>query len=152
MSEVERDNLRKVAAEAVRRAAKEGSKMENFLLDKLTHAGYDVIFHKTGLIPSENLEVDIFLPAINTAIEIDGPAHFLPIWGEENLQKHINSDAHKSGLLLSSGFVIIRIKHLTKSLSEKHKRDVLDQLLALLKKISNSFPPKHKRYIELEVD
>jgi very-short-patch-repair endonuclease len=152
MSELERESLRKSAAEAVRKASKEGSKMENFLLDKLTMAGYDVIFHKTGLIPSENLEIDLFLPALNVAIEIDGPSHFLPIWGEENLQKHISADAHKSGLLLSSGFVIVRIKHLTKNLSEKHKRNVLEKLLIILQNISNKFPTKHKRYIELEVE
>ena len=151
MTEVERDALRKAAAIAVRVAAKEGSKMENFLRVELTRLGYDVVFHKTGLIPSENLEVDIFLPQINTAIEIDGPAHFYPIWGEGNLQKHIESDAHKSGLLLLQGFVVIRIKHLTKNLSEKHKRDVLAQLETVLKQISNKFPVKSKRYIELEV-
>ena len=152
MSEAERDSLRKMASDAVRRAAKEGSKMENFLLDKLTEAGYDVIFHKTGLIPSENMEVDIFVPALNVAIEIDGPSHFLPIWGEENLNRHISADAHKSGLLLGSGFVVVRVKHLTKNLSEKHKRDVLEQLLQLLKKIEKKFPSPTKRYIELEVE
>lgn len=151
MTELERKNLRDAAAQAVRKASKEGSKMENFLLTELTELGYDVIFHKTGLIPSENLEVDIFLPAINTAIEIDGPAHFYPIWGEENLQKHIKADAHKSGLLLTQGFVVIRVKHLAKNLSEKHKRDVLTQLVKQLDKIKVKFPSKTKRYIELEV-
>jgi very-short-patch-repair endonuclease len=151
MTDAERDALRKSAAIAVRAAAKDGSKMENFLKEELTKHGYDVIFHKTGLIPSENLEVDIFLPQINTAIEVDGPAHFYPIWGEDNLQKHIGADAHKSGLLLLQGFVVIRIKHLTKNLSEKHKRDVLEQLQKVLQTIANKFPIKSKRYIELEV-
>ena len=151
MTEYERDSLRKAAALAVRKASKEGSKMENFLMTELTALGHDVIFHKTGLIPSENLEVDLFLPALNIAIEIDGPAHFYPIWGEENLQKHIKADAHKSGLLLTKGFIVIRIKHLTKNLSEKHKRDVLEQLLTLLTKISKKTPSKTKRYIEVEV-
>ena len=151
MTEQERENLRSAAAMAVRKASIDGSKMENFIMVELTRLGWDVIFHKTGLIPSEHLEVDIFLPAINTAIEIDGPAHFYPIWGEANLQKHVKADAHKSGLLLAQGFVIIRIKHLTKSLSEKHKRDVLIQLVELLQKLSDKFPSKSKRYIELEV-
>jgi len=151
MTELERENLRSAAAQAVRKASKEGSKMENFLLTELTTLGYDVIFHKTGLIPSESLEIDIFLPSLNTAVEIDGPAHFYPIWGEENLQKHIKADAHKSGLLLMQGFVVVRIKHLTKNLSEKHKRDVLTQLVVQLEKISKKFPSKTKRYIELEV-
>jgi very-short-patch-repair endonuclease len=151
MTELERDNLRKSAAIAVRAAAKDGSKMERFLQIELTKKGYDVVFHKTGLIASETLEVDLFLPQLNTAIEVDGPAHFLPIWGEDNLQRHVNADAHKSGLLLLQGFVVIRIKHIAKNLSDKHKRDVLEQLLEALNKISVKFPDDKHRYIELEV-
>jgi very-short-patch-repair endonuclease len=151
MTEQERESLKNAAAIAVRQASKDGSKMERFLQDSLPALGYDVIFHKTGLIPSENLEIDLFIPALNVAIEIDGPAHFFPIWGETSLQKHIKSDAHKSGLLLAYGFVVIRIKHLVRNLSEKHKRLVLNELLIYLKQIEKKFPPKSKRFIELEV-
>ncbi|MHA2428387.1 MAG: hypothetical protein ACXADB_10225 [Candidatus Hermodarchaeia archaeon] len=157
MSEADRKALRDAAALAVREASKNGSKMERFLLDKLTLEGYNILFHKKGLIPSQDLEIDLFVTDLNVAIEIDGPAHFLPIWGETEaekhqiLQKHIKSDAQKSGLLLSQGFVVIRVKHLTKSLSEKHKRDVLDKVLTELDKIRKKFPSKTKRYIELEV-
>jgi len=157
MSETDRKALRDAAAIAVREASKNGSKMERFLLDKLVLEGYNILFHKKGLLPSQDLEIDLFVPELKVAIEIDGPAHFLPIWGETQaekqkiLQKHIKSDAHKSGLLLSQGFVVIRVKHLTKSLSEKHKRDVLDRVLTELDKIRNKFPSKTKRYIELEV-
>jgi len=158
MAEADRKALRDAAAQAVREASKNGSKMERFLLDKLTQQGYNVMFHKTGLIPNDDLEIDLFIPELKVAIEIDGPAHFFPIWGKTSaekqkiLQKHINSDAHKSGLLLSQGFVVIRVKHLTKSLSEKHKRDVLKGVLTELTKIKKKFPPKTKRYIELEVN
>lgn len=157
MSEADRKALRDAAALAVREASKNGSKMERFLLDKLTLEGYNILFHKKGLIPNNELEIDLFVPKLKVAIEIDGPAHFLPIWGKSEvqkqqiLQKHINADARKTGLLLAMGFVVIRVKHLTKSLSEKHKRDVLDTVLEALDKISKKFPPKTKRYIELEV-
>jgi very-short-patch-repair endonuclease len=157
MSEADRKALRDAAAQAVREASKNGSKMERFLLDKLTREGYNILFHKKGLIPNNELEIDLFVPELKVAIEIDGPAHFFPIWGETEaekqqiLQKHINSDARKSGLLLSQGFVVIRVKHLTKSLSEKHKRDVLEKVLTELEKIKTKFPSKTKRYIEVEV-
>ena len=157
MSEADRKALRDAAALAVREASKNGSKMEKFLLDKLTLQGYNILFHKKGLIPSNDLEIDLFVPELKVAIEIDGPAHFLPIWGDTEaekqqiLQKHIKSDAHKSGLLLSQGFVVIRVKHLTKSLSEKNKRDVLEKVQEELDKIKKQFPSKTKRYIELEV-
>ena len=96
MPEYEKANLRKLAAEAVRKASKEGSKIEKFIYEGLTKLGYEVIFHKRGLIANDKLEVDLFLPTMNIAIEIDGPAHFLPIWGEESLNRHIRADAQKA--------------------------------------------------------
>ena len=151
MSEEDKDKMRRLAGEAMRLAGKEGSKMEKFLYEELTRRGYSVIFHKKGLISNEKMEIDLFLPELNTAIEIDGPAHFFPIWGEEKLRKHISADARKSGLLLNAGFVVLRVKHLTKSLSNKHKRDLLARVLESLEVIENKFPNKSKRFIELEV-
>lgn len=152
MSENERENLRKAAAIAVRQAAKDGSQIEQFLFAELIKAGYNPLFHEKGLIPNQNMEIDIFVPGLNTAIEIDGPAHFYPIWGEENLQKHIKSDSHKSGLLLNCGFMVVRIKHMSKSLSQKNKRDVLREVLSILGKIKEKFPEKGNRYIEVEIE
>ena len=152
MSDEEKHNLRSLAALAVREAAQEGSKTEKFLKKHLTDAGWHVRFHERDLIPSNNrLEVDLFISDIKTAIEIDGPSHFLPIWGEEKLQKHQKSDAIKSGLLISQGFVLIRVKQMTKSLSQKQLRDVYGSIVKELDKIANKFPSKTKRLIEIEV-
>lgn len=150
MSDEERQNLRQMAAEAVRRASKEGSKIEKFLYESLTKEGYRAIFHKRGLIVNDKLEVDIFIPELKTAVEIDGPAHFLPIWGETNLNRHIRSDAVKAGLLINRGYVIIRIKNLIKNLSAKNMRNVFGSLLTELKKIEEKFPPLAKRLVEIE--
>ena len=150
MTENEKSELRSMAAEAVRRASQEGSKIEKFLKEGLTSEGYDVIFHMKGLIPAENLEVDLFVPSLKTAIEIDGPAHFLPIWGETNLQRHIRADAQKAGLLINRGFAIKRVKNLIKNLSAKNMRDVLNSIIVELKKIEEEFPPPTKRLIEIE--
>ena len=150
MSEEDKANLRRLAAEAVRKASKEGSKIEKFICEGLTGAGYDVIFHKKGLIPNENMEVDLFVPGIKTAIEIDGPAHFLPIWGEESLQKHIRADAEKAGMLINRGYVVLRVKNLIKNISQKRMRDILNQVIGELSKIENKFPPQSKRLIEIE--
>ena len=150
MSEEDKANLRRLAAEAVRKASKEGSKIEKFICEGLTGAGYDVIFHKKGLIPNENMEVDLFVPGIKTAIEIDGPAHFLPIWGEESLQKHIRADAQKAGMLINRGYVVLRVKNLIKNISQKRMRDILNQVIRELSKIENKFPSQSKRLIEIE--
>lgn len=150
MSEENKANLRKLAAEAVRKASKEGSKIEKFIYEGLTKLGYDVIFHKRGLIANQNLEVDLFIPSINTAIEIDGPAHFLPIWGEESLQKHIRADAEKAGLLIARGYAILRVKNIIRNLSAKNMRDALEGVITAVKKVEKKFPPQSKRLIEIE--
>ena len=151
MTDVERENLRHAAAQAVRLASREGSKSEKFLREGLTEAGYDVIFHKKGLIPNQNLEIDLFIPELKTAIEIDGPAHFFPIWGEANLNHHIKADAEKNGLILAMGYVVIRVKHLTKNISNKTQRNLLSTVSEQLSQIRDKFPQKPKRFIELEI-
>lgn len=150
MSESDKANLRKLAAEAVRKASKEGSKIEKFIYKGLTNAGYDVIFHQRGLIANEKMEVDLFVSSLKTAIEIDGPAHFLPIWGEVNLQKHIRADAQKAGLLINRGYVVLRVKNMIRNLSSKNMRDALGQVIVELSKIEKNFPIASKRLVEIE--
>ena len=150
MPEEDKANLRKLAAEAVRKASKEGSKIEKFIHEGLTKLGWEVIFHKRGLVSNEKLEVDLFIPSIKTANEIDGPAHFLPIWGEENLQRHIRADAQKAGLLINRGFVILRVKNIIRNLSQKNMRETLALVAQELEKIKDDFPPVSKRLIEIE--
>ena len=114
----------------------------------MTDAGYKVRFHEQ-IIPSENLEIDLYLPELKTIIEIDGPSHFLPIWGEEKLQKQINADLRKSGTLLSKGFVVIRVKA-TGSESVNRKEVLLNEIIQNIEKIKDKFPSRSKRFIEVE--
>jgi len=149
MSAVQKDKMSKLATAAIRKAGKEGSKLEKFIGEKITEAGYSVELHNKRLIPTENLEIDIYIPSLKTIIEVDGPSHFLPIWGEEKLQKQIKADLHKSGLILSRGYAIIRVKSMgQESLSTKEglAQDVVKQL----NNIKDKFPPKTERFIEVE--
>ena len=151
MSKDERVALMKSAGDAVRKASVEGSKLENFVLNRLRSLDYVVQFHRKGLLMNERLEVDIFLPELKTVIEIDGPAHFLPIWGEENLARNLRSDAQKTGLLLTKGFAIIRVKHLSKHISKKQMRDISAKIEEAVEKIKEKFPSKNERLIQVEV-
>lgn len=146
----EKEAMGKAAADACRKAAKEGSKMELYLVNELRKAGYAVEFHKVGLIPSDKLEIDIFLPELKLAIEIDGISHFEPIWGEANLQRHERSDSRKSGLLLAHGYAMLRVKQTTKTLSQKKKRNTLAVILVELAKFANGVVSEGERFIEIE--
>lgn len=151
MPETEKAKMLDAAIKAIQIAGKEGSKLERFLYEEISKAGFKVEFHKKYLIQNENLEIDMYIPEIKTIIEVDGPSHFLPIWGEDKLNKQIKADFNKSGLILSKGMVILRIKNLADSVclfdKEKLKVDVIDRL----KKIEHKFPPKSERYIEIEI-
>jgi very-short-patch-repair endonuclease len=151
MSKDEQEALRAAAAEGVRRTSKEGSKLEKSLRDNLTKAGFTVYFHRDDIIPNPKLQLDLFIPEVRTVIEIDGPAHFLPIWGDEKLKKNIKSDLQKTGLVLSHNMCIIRVKHLHKNVSAKLERDVFKAVQKTLEKIRRKVPAKNKRLIEIEV-
>lgn len=151
MSEEDKSNMARLATKAIQKAGKEGSKLEKFLKIELSKKGFSIEVHKKNLIPNENLEIDMYIPSCKAIIEIDGPSHFLPIWGEEKLQKQIKADANKTGLVLSKGFVVIRIKHLSNSLSLHDRHYLKDKIADMLNGITESFPEQSKRYIELEI-
>jgi very-short-patch-repair endonuclease len=151
LSVSERERISKMAMKAIQLAGREGSKLEKFLRQELTNAGYHVQFHKKNLIPNENMEIDLFIPDLKTIIEVDGPSHFLPIWGEGRLQKQIKADAQKTGLILSKGYVIIRVKSMGEFISLNKKESLLVDMLERLSSIEKKFPPQPYRHLEIEL-
>ena len=73
------------------------------------------------------------------------------IWGEEKLQKQMKADQNKTGLILSKGFIIIRVKNLSDSLSLVKQEGLKDRILSILSYIKDKYPEKSKRYIEIEI-
>lgn len=148
---LERQKMSQSAIKAIQIAGKEGSKLEKFLFSELTKQGYVVEFHKKNLIANKNLEIDMYIPAAKAIIEIDGPSHFLPIWGEDKLQKQIKADSAKTGLILSKGFIIIRIKNLSDKVSLSGRDKLRKNILKILKEVQEHFPSRiEERYIEVE--
>lgn len=151
MTDYQRQEMSSAATRAIQKAGKEGSKLEKFIRYQLAKYGFKIEPHKKNLIPNENLEIDMYLPDFKAIIEIDGPSHFLPIWGEDKLRKQIKADENKTGLILSKGFVIIRVKHLSDTVCLSDQHALKDKLIDLLKTFEVNLPIKSKRYIELEV-
>ena len=145
MSEQEQIEFRHKAGEAVRKAAKEGSKLEKFLYAELTKLNYSVELHKKHLIKDHRLHLDLYIPKLRTVIEIDGPSHFLDIWGKDILRRNQQADKKKNGLILSLGLCMIRIRQ-KQALSDKYKRDVLKKLVAKLEEFK-IYPTRDKRYV-----
>lgn len=148
MNEEDRENILQKANEAVRHASKVGSKLERYLLERLLKDGYKVDFHKEQMLVTTKLQIDLFLPTMNTAIEVDGPSHFEPVWGDESLKRNIKYDNKKTGLILGKGLVLIRIKQ-TKDFSKSRAELIFQQLHEALIKIKNKFPDANNRTIEL---
>lgn len=145
-----KEQMRSEAAKAIRRAAIEGSELEKHLMIYLLVEKFKVEFHKEFLTTKETTHVDIYLPELNTVIEIDGPSHFIPIWGQENLDKIQKTDAAKTGLLLEKGMVVIRIKHLVKNISEVYKRRLAIKIKDILYSIKAKYPEENQRLIIVE--
>jgi len=147
-TEKEKQEIIRKGSDAIREASKNGSKLERFLLQSLTKRNYRVQFHKEHWLKNQRLETDLFVEDLRTVIEVDGPSHFSPVWGEKNLIKNQQTDLEKTGLILGQGLVLIRIRQ-TKRISQRYLRKVLADLLDILDQISKEFPKENKRYIEL---
>ena len=141
MSDAERIELQGKAARAMRATSQDGSKLEKFLRTQLMMAtDFVVEFHKTNLMLNEKLHLDLYVPELFTAIEIDGPTHFKAIWGEESFERTQSADAQKNATLTMGGYNIIRVKHIVKSVSNYYMVKILNQIVEKLNYIRDNGP------------
>jgi len=137
LSEDEKQNRLNLANQAVRNSSKTGSKLEHYLLEQLIKDGYKVDFHKEQILSNTKLQIDLFLPTMNIALEVDGPSHFLPVWGDEVLAKNQKYDKKKTGLIIGKGLKLIRIKQ-THDFSKSRASMLYEKVLKAIKKIDDS--------------
>lgn len=137
LSEDEKQFILQKANDAVRKSSKEGSKLEKFILNNLLQDGYRVIFHQEQTLSNTKLQIDLLIPSINTAIEIDGPSHFLPVWGDEALKRNVKYDQKKEGLILGKGLYLIRIQQ-TRDFSKTRATLVYNKLKDKLEQIKDN--------------
>lgn len=136
LSEDNKQNILRLANSAVRETSKVGSKLEKYLLSNLIKDGYRVEFHKEQTLLSTKLQIDLFVSSINTAIEIDGPSHFLPVWGDDALKRNVSYDNKKEGLILGKGWNLVRIKQ-TKDFSKSRASVIYSELVSILAKLES---------------
>lgn len=148
LSDDAKTNMIASANAAVRVASKQGSKLEKFIVQSLLKNNYKVDFHKEQTLVNTKLQIDIFLPQMDVAIEVDGPSHYEPVWGEEALKRNKKYDNKKTGLILGKGLVLIRVKQI-KDFSPSRAQLLYDQIHAILLSIQKKFPDQDNRYFKL---
>lgn len=148
LSDDAKANMLNLANAAVREASKSGSKLEKFLLKTLLQDGYKAEFHKEQSLLNTKLQIDLFLPELDIAIEVDGPSHYEPVWGTDSLNRNIKYDQKKTGLILGKGLVLIRIKQ-TKDFAPARAEVIYSELKSVIDNIKNKFPDKDNRYFTI---
>lgn len=70
------------------------SKLELYIEQQLTFIYPDllILYNDTNAI---NAELDIYIPSLNLAFELNGIFHYEPIFGKDKLNKTINNDGRK---------------------------------------------------------
>lgn len=133
--EQKREMLRK-AGQALRQASEHGSEIEQAVEKSLLSSGYNVAKHIKDFM-NGGYEIDLFVKELGVAIELDGPHHFSPIFGEQRLAKTMMFDMAKNGALIGMGITVLRVKCDFKNLTEKMKRDISAVIVETLKKIES---------------
>ena len=148
MPQAQKDDMQKAAGNAIRLAAKEGSKLEKFLHKVLIEGGYRTSCHREHMIKNEKMHIDLFCDEIDLAIEVDGPSHFRKIWSDKGFERQKQSDRVKNGLLQGKDLVVVRIQQkgeLTRQFTDK----VEMQILEVAARIAAKKPPIGERLIFL---
>ena len=147
----EREEMSRKASLAILEASKYGSKIENKFAEFLSEQGFDVVQHKKHLIGDHELEIDILLPSRKVVIEVDGPTHFLPIWGDENLEKTQASDIKKDAIYSTAGYHVIRIQVAAGDLSVYRFKEASQKLLRLLGDIQKGKIKDNPYYLRTDI-
>ena len=144
----EKTEFFKKGGQAIQEASRTGSKVERHLFDFLTSLGYKVDRHCEFIQQNERFHIDLYIKDLSIAIEVDGPMHFEPVFGEEKLRRRQSADSIKTGLILTGGMVLIRVK-LVKRESQRYLRTLCNDIFEVVELVGQAFPEEGKRYFEI---
>ena len=113
------------------------SSLTNFIALMIILLGYFSPIYKEQILSNTKLQIDLFLPTMNIALEVDGPSHFLPVWGDDVLARNQKYDKKKTGLIIGKGLKLIRIKQ-THDFSKSRASVLYSKLVKAIDKIDNS--------------
>lgn len=128
MSKAERENMIAGLNAAGRANQGNGSRFERFVASELQSRGYGVEVRTHNYMPSAKFEVDIALAAQRVMIEVDGPTHFMDIYGEEALERQQAKDEEKNKYLTDSRFAVLRIQDNNGPLSQARMQRIVEKI------------------------
>lgn len=138
-----RKDYTKRSHKATRTSGKKGSAFERHMVAALLGHKYKVETHWKLNFAESEMTVDIFLPVEGICIEIDGPVHFEPIFGEANLERQLNADLKKNTELIAEGYSLIRIQNPRGYTSMSFVETFIEKFIPFLKEVAtlktNSF-------------
>lgn len=113
------------------------SKAETFLFNLIkTNFPHLEVRENDRTVLNSKLEIDIFIPEFKLAIELNGPVHYFPIYGENKLKKCQNNDLIKQQEIHNSGLSLIVIdisrlcsKKKTESFLSEYYQSIISPIL-----------------------
>ncbi len=106
------------------------SKLEIFLQNILTESyNFPIHFNRKDAI---NSELDIYIPSLNLAFELNGIFHYEPIYGQDKLAQIQNNDTRKFQACLERGIELCIIDN---SSMLNFKLDKAEKFLLIIKNI-----------------
>ncbi|MHA2063107.1 MAG: DUF559 domain-containing protein [Candidatus Thorarchaeota archaeon] len=132
MSEQERKLMMEGLSSKAKESQGQGSRLERFIAEELRKRGYFVEERSTNYTAGKDFEVDLALPTERVAIEVDGPTHFLPIYGEEHLEHQQERDARKDDMINGIGYSVLRVRDNNGPLSQL-RIDKIEQAIEEIK-------------------
>lgn len=110
------------------------SKLENYIEDHLCllYPGLEIIYNGKEIIGSE---LDVYIPSLRLAIEINGIFHYQPVFGEEKLRSIQSNDTEKLEACRSAGISLVVLdtsdhKYITAKTCKKY----LDKIVKVIEK------------------
>lgn len=118
----------------IKKAAKIGSKLELFLVDKFSDEGYDCVHHQEHTLENDSFHIDLFLTRERIAIEVDGPSHYEDVWKDGSLARVQEKDARKNKLIYQAGMYCIRVLN-DRKFTPSFGNDIFNEILRVVEKI-----------------
>lgn len=109
------------------------SKLEKYIEEQLTilYPNLEIIFNDKETISSE---LDIYIPSLKLAFELNGIFHYEPIYGEDKLNQIQNNDERKFQLCLKHGIELCIIDTSNqKYFKPKTSNKYLDIIIRIIK-------------------